>query len=344
MVRQECIDVLLIWPGERLHTLAAKKVCRNVASLLEYATEFDPHETWANFRARMISYRSNLLAIRDEVREDDAPQSASVGSVFGELQREFRDGHARHCQTMFCLELMTDSEYEARAADDTSDILARAEFLSVPHEERGEPLHVFAVVGGFQLEKGEIPSWLYDPAKAAWEAFEPLSRKAGAHVPAALRQAMPVQPVDAPGIWYALLYWTMRHEQGGLASKPNERRLLSFSPFLDSADVIELCSLSTDNPIVPAALRDPGTLSEAPDGQVTIEQLACLAAVTPKTLFNVISKVRRTDPFPEPMVQQSGSVPAKYAYAVVRPWLVRHLPRRANSFPESFREAAARLG
>ncbi len=72
MVRQECLNTLLVWPGERIYTRAAEKLVSNVPTLLKQAEKRDPHETWRFYLERLDVYRSNVIAIRDDVLPDEA--------------------------------------------------------------------------------------------------------------------------------------------------------------------------------------------------------------------------------------------------------------------------------
>ncbi len=43
MVRQECFDILLVWPGEVIYNLGARKVGNHIPTLLENAKQSDPY-------------------------------------------------------------------------------------------------------------------------------------------------------------------------------------------------------------------------------------------------------------------------------------------------------------
>ena len=76
---------------------------------------------------------------------------------------------------------------------------------------------------------------------------------------------------------------------------------------------------------------------------VTLDEIAKLAAAEAKTLYNIVSNKRKVDPMPPPVIAQAGSNAARYSYSQVRPWLLKHWPRRANCFPESYEEARKKL-
>jgi len=88
-----------------------------------------------------------------------------------------------------------------------------------------------------------------------------------------------------------------------------------------------------------AASPDPA----APTDVITIAEIAQLATVELKTVHNKLSAARKDDPPPSPKVESSGSSPARYSYAEIRPWLVKNWQSRANCFPKSFEEVRKKL-
>lgn len=69
MVRRECLDWVIAWPGETLHTSAygARKVGTRADKLLEAAEENDPHPTWQDYRRKLQGYGADLQGIRQAV-------------------------------------------------------------------------------------------------------------------------------------------------------------------------------------------------------------------------------------------------------------------------------------
>jgi len=80
MVRQECLDLILVWPGEVLNTLGSRSVSSRVQILLTNAEHCSPFETWGNYIQRLDVYRSHIVAIRDCVAEPPAGGGAEAGA------------------------------------------------------------------------------------------------------------------------------------------------------------------------------------------------------------------------------------------------------------------------
>ena len=84
MVLRECLDRVLIWPNEKIHNLAAAKVCGDPASLLEKAVKYEPYDDWQAMFVKLDGYRGDLAAIRYEGIQDPPPKpipTAPTGSA-----------------------------------------------------------------------------------------------------------------------------------------------------------------------------------------------------------------------------------------------------------------------
>jgi len=79
MVRGECLDLILVWPGEVLNTLGSRNVSSRVQILLTNAEHCSPFETWGNYIERLAVYRSHIMAIRDCVAEPLTGGGAEAG-------------------------------------------------------------------------------------------------------------------------------------------------------------------------------------------------------------------------------------------------------------------------
>lgn len=85
----------------------------------------------------------------------------------------------------------------------------------------------------------------------------------------------------------------------------------------------------------------------SPDDLLTTKELAQLADVTKKTLFNKLDLARKKDyqgvrP-PKAAVKGVGSLPDEYSYAAIRPWLLATWPHEAMRFPKSIVEVRHNL-
>ena len=115
---------------------------------------------------------------------------------------------------------------------------------------------VWAVAGGpTDCPNKDIYRKVLERAKAAWEFFEPLAARAGAHLPSAMRQALPYEPADGESWWFNVLWWLHAPDEWEVNSQKQQRRLVSMSPFDDSARAIELCGLTGDAPAFPLRVR-----------------------------------------------------------------------------------------
>jgi hypothetical protein len=192
--------------------------------------------------------------------------SSSTENPYKSLLLRFQRGHAEHGQTWLQLVLLTEDEVEERKSRRLPSLLGVDGYLSWDDPETGEPLFVAAgasVAAGLQ---GEFRDIHYSWAMEAWEIFKPLAREAGSHLPSSIRKAMPVEPHDAPGIWYTFLFWCAETQdfKNVVTPKGHEYiyRPLSNSVFKDSADAKEMCRLATDDPCLPPRLQSDGGQSE----------------------------------------------------------------------------------
>ena len=243
-----------------------------------------------------------------------APSSGTIPTVpyenpFKSLLLRFQRGHAEHGQAMLILELLTEDEVEEHEEWNPPSLLDVDGYLSWDDPETGEPLFVAARASGATGFRGEFRDNLYDRAKEAWEVFKPLAREAGSHLPSSLRKAMPVEPHDAPGIWYTFLFWCSDHRDFEPMVTPKGHkyisRKLSYSVFLDSATAIETCRLNTSDPVLPPVLLDPqkhGTIPPMSQLKYNILQamleLGAITADERRTTDKIAEKAEGSDANP----------------------------------------------
>jgi hypothetical protein len=92
------------------------------------------------------------------------------------------------------------------------------------------------------------------------------------------------------------------------------------------------------NPVAPVPQGNSDTAADGSglsDGHVTIEDIAKLAGLEEKTIYNHHP--------PEPVSKHSGRRRAAFSYKAMREWAIREWPERADFFPESFDEAQQKL-
>ena len=181
--------------------------------------------------------------------------------IWQELLTRFRDGHAEHGQSLFGLEALSDEEELALSKDNRRSLIGLVGSITLPLGF----WWVRSVAGGkIDWPDKEMYKKILGLAKSASECFEPLAARAGSHLPPTIRQMLPHDPPDGQSWWVNMLWWSQEHNQAEYNTQRN-RRLVSVSPFDDSARMIEVCGLAGDSPAFPFCV------SFSVDGEVIVE-------------------------------------------------------------------------
>jgi len=168
--------------------------------------------------------------------------------VFQELLAGFRDGYAKYGDSAFVLEALSQDEKESLPDEFEPALLDRIGSIATPWSQ-------WSVWGSCGLPVNYPTNELYAKAvqlsRSASKCFEPLVRRAGAQLPAVIREAFPANPPDAQSWWTSLLWWIQVPDEEEYDLRDNRRRIVAVSPFEDSAQVIESLGLATDSPRMP---------------------------------------------------------------------------------------------
>jgi len=100
VVRRECLDWVIAWPGENLHpsAIASRKIPIEPRNILELAEKQPPFEVWAEYGSKLKSYGADLVALRGRLKPASAgmefvtPQEiapSAIGAV-DQIPVEFR--------------------------------------------------------------------------------------------------------------------------------------------------------------------------------------------------------------------------------------------------------------
>ncbi len=159
---------------------------------------------------------------------------------FDELLQEFREAYAQFGDETFFLAAYTREEWHA---EEEQLLGAGYELLgSVPlaeDEETGRAT-VYCIAAQTRLLRWD--RWTEERGEF-FDVFKQLAAKAGASLPLAVREQVPVEPAH-PVSWWLSFMWCKKPPSDEELSLPlgergNWLRLFSVSPFLDSVEVIE---------------------------------------------------------------------------------------------------------
>lgn len=206
---------------------------------------------------------------------------------------------------------------------DTEGGLLDTPFCFVSHEHFGDnicltPIAPFTSPPGWEAE-------LTQRAHKSWLAFRQVAEAAGKYIPTSIRRKLPNQPTDPLTIWCEIL----------IACRPANYRVpngyigkgipLSLSPFLDSAEVIELCGLLTNEPKLPVSARPQWDESTEARNKWVYEE--SLKAIPYKAIIAGVSKNSEWEPL--------NSIPSvkRAAKAYADRYDLAHPPARQSGRP-----------
>ena len=201
--------------------------------------------------------------------ERQVPMGEPHPKIYRKLLAEFRTGYSCYGKAFLCLEAMTRDEYDARMEGKyKTAVLGVAGYVPVSEDDSEAPWWIVATVGGQmlmesveaesvrdgytgpRLDRLGNPEIYFALEREAWDVYEQLIVYAGGHLPAAVRSAMPCQPVDPASWWLSTMWYSKPPSQEDLAAPPKKLRVIWLHPFLDAAQTIERCRLTTKSPVL----------------------------------------------------------------------------------------------
>lgn len=167
---------------------------------------------------------------------------AHDSAVWLGILRDFRDGYAAYGDSAFSILALTREERE-RCPDEKYSMIALVPLPS------GEGAYYMAA---------RCLDFLDRPTLEPCGEFLRIAARAGAHLPPEVRSKIPVEPADALSTWLTFLWY--------LAPPAEEdRHAFLPSPFLEAAEAIECCRLTTEKPVFPSPDNSGTTQVELAD-------------------------------------------------------------------------------
>lgn len=134
----------------------------------------------------------------------------------------------------------------------------------IPFDDNGTTgLHAVVIRPGegftplAEIEQGWIDSGIPVDVRCeeAIQAFEELAGRAGASLPPAIRDSIPVQASGPSSTWLALMWWTSFPDCNEFLEEIGTPLIWS-DPFLSAISTIEACQLTSDSPRFPLEPAD----------------------------------------------------------------------------------------